>query len=113
MLSIIKTDYESYIITGDCNIQVDNNSDSTSREFMAVLDTFNLSQHVSGPTHSRGHTLDLVISKGVNIPAVNVMDVALSDHFCVFFDGLFTPSTHSICKTIHKRYFNDNTRTVF
>jgi len=26
--------------------------------------TFDLTQHVHGPTHNRGHTLDLLISKG-------------------------------------------------
>ena len=46
---------------------------------------FGLTQHVTKPTHSRGHTLDVLISKGVVISNVDVIDVALSDHFCVFF----------------------------
>ena len=39
------------------------------------------------PTHNKGHILDLVISKGLNISKVLVSDVALSDHYCVFFES--------------------------
>uniref|UniRef100_A0A3Q3RT53 Endonuclease/exonuclease/phosphatase domain-containing protein n=1 Tax=Mastacembelus armatus TaxID=205130 RepID=A0A3Q3RT53_9TELE len=42
-------------------------------------------KHVTDPTHIKGHTLDLIISKGLNISEVEVTDVALSDHYCVFF----------------------------
>ena len=31
-------------------------------EFLTFLDCFNLTQHVDLPTHTRGHTLDLVIA---------------------------------------------------
>ena len=43
------------------------------------------------PPHSRGHTLDVLISMGVVILNVDVVDVALSDHFCVLFDLFVTP----------------------
>ena len=52
--------------------------DSNAKELSALLDTFGLLQHEKGPTHTRGHTLDLVISKGVNISSVDVKDLALS-----------------------------------
>ncbi|CAH3193085.1 unnamed protein product [Porites evermanni] len=32
-------------------------------KFMDLLDTFSLSQQVSGPTHLSGHTLDLIITR--------------------------------------------------
>ena len=51
--------------------------DSNAKELSALLDTFGLLQHVKGPTHTRGHTLDLVISKGVDISSVDVKDLAL------------------------------------
>ncbi len=37
------------------------------------------------PTHNKGRTPYLIISKGLNISMVVVADVALSDHSCVFF----------------------------
>ncbi|KAF7644646.1 hypothetical protein LDENG_00218380, partial [Lucifuga dentata] len=72
LLSIICTGFSSFILTGDFNIHIDNPNDNTAKEFCALLDTFELLQHVTGPTHTRGHTLDLVISKGLSIPVVNV-----------------------------------------
>ncbi len=45
------------------------------------------------PTHNRGHTLDLLISRGLNISSIVIKDVALSDHFCIFFDILISVTT--------------------
>ncbi len=48
-----------------------------------------------GPTHNRRHTLDLLISRGLNISSIVIKDVALSDHFCSFFDILIFATTES------------------
>lgn len=56
------------------NIPTDNPNDSTLKERIAFSDTFDLTCHVSGPTCIQGHPLDLVISKGLNVPTVNVKD---------------------------------------
>ena len=31
--------------------------------FMDILHSANMKQHVSGPTHQKGHTLDLIITR--------------------------------------------------
>ena len=67
--------------TGDLNVHVDVAQDKQSKELIAVLEMFGLFQHVTEPTHSRGHTLDVLISKGVFISNVDAVDVALSDDF--------------------------------
>ena len=113
LLSVICTDYNFFIITGDFNIHVDNNMDSNAKELSALLDTFGLFQHVKGPTHTRGHTLDLVISKGVNISSVDVKDLALSDHFCVFFDLQIIPNVQLTSVSVKRRYINENTSAKF
>jgi len=59
-------------------------TDGNTKEFSSVLDMLCLWQHVTEPTHLRGHTLDLVISKGVDISFVLVIDLALSDNFCIY-----------------------------
>ena len=33
---------------------------------MSLLDSFGMEQHADGPTHIRGHTLDLVISRATD-----------------------------------------------
>lgn len=45
-------------------------------------------QHVNIPTHKHGHTLDLVIAYGLNVNITSVVDLALSDHFCVFSNSI-------------------------
>uniref|UniRef100_A0A672ZSA2 Reverse transcriptase domain-containing protein n=1 Tax=Sphaeramia orbicularis TaxID=375764 RepID=A0A672ZSA2_9TELE len=84
LTSIIKL--EKVLILGDFNLHIDNNSSSPAMELLTMTDTFNLKQHVSGPTHKKGHTLDLVFSLGLHVTNVCVEDVHLSDHCGVFFD---------------------------
>jgi len=44
---------------------MDNIENNMAKEIKTVLKTFDLTQHVHGPTHNRGYTLDLLISKGL------------------------------------------------
>ncbi len=66
-----------------------------------------------GPTHNRGHTLDLLISRGLNISSIVIKDVALSDHFCIFFDILISVTTESRSVSVRKRCINENTSVLF
>ncbi len=66
-----------------------------------------------GPTHNHGHTLDLLISRGLNISSIVIKDVALSDHFCIFFDILISVTTESRSVSVRKRCINENTSVLF
>ncbi len=66
-----------------------------------------------GPTHNRGHTLDLLISRDLNISSIVIKYVALSDHFCIFFDVLISVTTESISVSVRKRYINEYTGALF
>ncbi len=101
-----------FAIAGDFNIHIDNAEIKTTKEILTVLNTFDLSQHVHGPTHNRGHTLDLLISRGLNISSI-VKDIALSDHFCIFFDILISVTTESRSVSVRKRCINENTSALF
>ena len=70
------------MITGDFNFHVDNKSNSSCINFLQLLESFNLTQHVCEPTHPSGHTLDLIITtKDENrIGPFFVTDSILSDH---------------------------------
>ncbi|KAL0148215.1 hypothetical protein M9458_056447 [Cirrhinus mrigala] len=70
-------------------------------------------QHVHGPTHNRGHTLNLLNSKGLYISSIVIKDVALSDHFCIFFDILISAATESRSVSVRKRCINENTSVLF
>lgn len=43
-------------------------------------------QHVSGPTHLKGHTLDLFFSHGLTVDNLHMEDSLISDHSCISFD---------------------------
>ena len=73
------------LITGDFNFHVDCSSDSTVTQFLSLLDTFDLTQHVSFPTHSSGHTLDLFITRNSStfISEIDSIISPFSDHYSI------------------------------
>ena len=58
-LAVITNDV---IITGDLNFHLDNLNDADAVRFNGTLEADGLVQHVVGPTHKKGHTLDIVIT---------------------------------------------------
>ncbi len=72
-----------------------------------------LQARLCGPTHNRGHTLDLLISRGLNNSSIVIKDVALSVHFCIFFDILISVTTESRSVSVRKRCINKNTSVLF
>ena len=74
------------VITGDFNIHVDDALDRDARRFLDLLESFGLSQCVTGPTHKQGHTLDLVITRSdLPLPEISVEPPLISDHSVVNF----------------------------
>ena len=55
-------------------------------EFLSLLNYLNFKQHITQPTHNRGHTWDLVITYGLSTGVSSVVDLAVSDHYYVFFN---------------------------
>ena len=53
---------EDVVISGDFNYHVDVVNDRDACAFKDLFDEVGLQQHVIGPTHRSGHTLDLIIS---------------------------------------------------
>ena len=73
---------EHLLITGDFNIHVDASTNTYSMNFLDLLESFGLEQHVNQPTHIQGHTLDLVITRKVDdiIRTSPSVDRYFSDH---------------------------------
>uniref|UniRef100_A0A8C7JRN6 Reverse transcriptase domain-containing protein n=1 Tax=Oncorhynchus kisutch TaxID=8019 RepID=A0A8C7JRN6_ONCKI len=67
-----------------------------------AFDSVGFVQHVSGPTHCHSHTLDLVLSHGINVVDLNVFphNPGLSDHHFITFsiatNNLLRPQPRSI-----------------
>ena len=81
---LITTTYKNW--TGDFNFHVDVSDNRNALTFLEILDLYNLVQHVRGPTHKDGHTLDLVITrrncKLVSPPKVDTRTLP-SDHSAI------------------------------
>lgn len=55
------------------------------------MDSFNVVQHVSGPTYISGDTLDLVFTYGVILDHIDTNEVVFYDHKSVSFNVSFSP----------------------
>uniref|UniRef100_A0AAY4DRN7 Reverse transcriptase domain-containing protein n=1 Tax=Denticeps clupeoides TaxID=299321 RepID=A0AAY4DRN7_9TELE len=75
------------LIVGDINIHCDKLEDSLRTAFLSLLDSVGVNQHVTGPTHEGGHTLDLVLTFGLNIEDIVTLPQSemVSDHFLIAF----------------------------
>ena len=53
--------------------------------FKDIVNSIGVRQHVSGPTHSHNHTLDLILSHGIDVDAVEILQQSddISDHYLV------------------------------
>ncbi len=87
---------------GDFNVHWDKAELPHSRQLHDILSELNLYQHVSGPTHCGGHTLDLVIIKNDPssrlVSALTMQDISVSDHYA-FSCHLTTRPRHSASKS--------------
>ncbi len=67
------------------NIHVDNEKYALGSAFIDILNSIGVRQHLSGPTHFRNHTLDLLLSHGIDVNGVEVLQQSddISDHYLV------------------------------
>lgn len=57
---------------------------------------FDLNQSVVWPTHHLGHTLDLIMSRGLAVSLREISETALSDHFHIAFECSAPPSASQL-----------------
>ena len=51
------------MIAGDLNVHMENSNNSLTRQFIEILETFDLKQHVFSASHASGHALDPPITR--------------------------------------------------
>ncbi len=93
-LSSIVVNNDKILIVGDFNFHVDLSANSYAAEFLRIMDSLNFAQLVSGPNHRRGHTLDLVFTRGLTAPSLVIDDLGISDLLCIRFSTTF----HTVLK---------------
>lgn len=106
--------YDRVLIAGDFNLHVCCPEKPLVKDFLSLIDSFNLVQSVSGPTHEQGHTLDLVLSYGLSVTNLEICDNVFSDHMPVLFDvGLFCTAVKPRAPIRRCRGFNPSTAAHF
>ncbi|XP_059411042.1 uncharacterized protein LOC132144279 [Carassius carassius] len=76
----------------------------SNAEFNNLLDSLDFTQHVNVPTHSRGHTLDLLITNSTSITNLSVHDLGVSDHKAITLE---LPTLFPISKPSRKICFRN------
>ena len=85
------------IVLGDINIHLDNVTSPAAVGLTNILADFDVVQHVTGPTHTGGHTLDVFITRIGTHPHVTVEQPIASDHSMITavvkFEDVARPET--------------------
>jgi len=105
LLEDLATSPSELVAMGDFNIHLDDPDDFYSTSLKTLLETFDLKQHISTPTHTSGHILDLLITKSTtSVSTSGITDFYLSDHKAVTckISSTVTSSPSRIKKTIRK-----------
>ncbi|KAE8278033.1 hypothetical protein D5F01_LYC23909 [Larimichthys crocea] len=80
------------IILGDFNIHMDNINLPLTKDFTSCLESFGCQQHITFPTHSKGHILDLICCSGVTPSDLTANELPITDHFLISFTVKLTLS---------------------
>ena len=94
------------LIVGDFNFAVNNGNDGAALNFLDLLNTFNLTQHIKVPTQKDNNTLDLIITREDELNATNfsVHDPVISHHLALHCN-LHVDKPPNIKKRINYRKF--------
>ncbi|KAL0153113.1 hypothetical protein M9458_051569, partial [Cirrhinus mrigala] len=103
------------LIVGDFNIHVDIENDALAAAFTDILNSIGVRQHVSGPTHCRNHTLDLILSHGIDVNAVEILQQSddISDHYLVSCILQITKTVNSTPYYKYGRTITSTTKDCF
>ena len=81
------------VINGDFNLHVDVTNDTYAQRFSATIESVGFRQHVCQPTHHKGHTLNLVLSRNSD----DIIKSTLVDDGLCISDHSLIKCTLSIC----------------
>ena len=94
---------EDVIIAGDVNIHLET-EEASSQKFKELIDLYDLKEHVIGPTHIMGHTIDVIITpnKELFVCDIVVSQSDLSHRFLIDFKVMVV-ANKSLTKLIKYR----------
>ncbi len=110
----VVTKFEMILLLGDFNIHICCPNKMLPRDFCNLMDSLNFIQWVQGPTHTHGHTLDMVFTYGFSILDIQITHTGFSDHKSISFTASlpWRPVSTAV-QTRWTRYFTANTVVEF
>nr|XP_054599437.1 uncharacterized protein LOC129164182 [Nothobranchius furzeri] len=114
-LSDLVLNTDKVIVVGDFNIQVDIENDCLNVAFSNILDSIGFTQRIHSSTHSCHHTLDLVLTYGIECEEITIFphNPVLSDHFLITFEFFITEFLRHESKFHYSRSLSDNAVAYF
>ena len=112
-LSIVMAQYDRICIVGDFNLHVCCPSSNLVTDFITLYESFNLIQHITGPTHIKGHTLDLILTHGISLNDIEDIDFPPSDHKALFFKTVLPTFPPQPPRSSRSRSFKPNSGQKF
>uniref|UniRef100_A0A4W5N7E8 Reverse transcriptase domain-containing protein n=2 Tax=Hucho hucho TaxID=62062 RepID=A0A4W5N7E8_9TELE len=82
---------------------MDNINLPLTKDFTSCLESFGCQQHINFPTHSKGHTLDLICCSGVTPSDLTAVELPITDNFFLSFTVELTLSISKISRLISFR----------
>ncbi|MGH0125143.1 UNVERIFIED_CONTAM: hypothetical protein FKN15_075712 [Acipenser sinensis] len=70
---------------GGFYIHIENPADGISKNVSVLLESLYLTQYISLPTHSKGHTIDVVMGLGLSPSNILLPPLSFTDHFLIYF----------------------------
>ncbi len=76
---------DKVLFVGNFTINVDNEKAALGLAFTDILNFIGVRQHVTGPTHCRNHTLDLILPHGIHVNGIEILQQSdeISDLYLV------------------------------
>ncbi|XP_048587372.1 uncharacterized protein LOC125570182 [Nematostella vectensis] len=107
LLEHLAMDPGKLIITGDFNFHIEDPGDADAVRLLDMLDAAGFEQKVVGPTHRKGHTLDLVVVRDGDLSVRKRLEIvafpnSVSDHSAIICD-VDMPKPCASKKILHRR----------
>ncbi len=81
------TSYYSRSVIANFSVHLNTAFAPQNKGFLALIDTFDFTQFVQEPTHCSVNTLDMILSRGKEVSALNFSSVSSMDHFLIKFEA--------------------------
>ncbi|KAL6491528.1 hypothetical protein MHYP_G00018730 [Metynnis hypsauchen] len=86
LLTHLSTLSPNVLLLGDFNIHMDCSNLPLTNDFSSCLENFGFNQFIDFPTHTKGHTLDLICCSGLSPSNCAADELHVTDHFLLSFN---------------------------